>query len=159
MLGEKENICNPSSSDNITKEVIFVNFVELLLFLCQLWNENYTAMERYSSSELCYVVYQKRTRPVLFIYVHHPIGIITLSMSTSYWSILFIFCLLCCTVVVLSSTLLLLQSSLLLHQNQNIREEKERYYAITNHIFASVCDRNILSMSNLMDIFSSTSWW
>ena len=36
MLGEKENICNPSSSDNITKEVIFVNFVELLLFLCQL---------------------------------------------------------------------------------------------------------------------------
>ena len=48
-------------------------------------------------------------------------------------------------------------SNLLLHQNQNIREEKERYYAITNHIFASVCDRNILSMSNLMDIFSSTS--
>ena len=91
------------------------------------------------------------------INVYHLIGIITLSMSTSYWSILFIFCLLCCTVVVLSSTLLLLQSSLLLHQNQNIREEKERYYAITNHIFASVCDRNILSMSNLMDIFSSTS--
>ena len=54
------------------------------------------------------------------------------------------------------STCLSLQSTLL-HQNQNIREEKERYYAITNHIFASVCDRNILSMSNLMDIFSSTS--
>lgn len=32
LLGEKENIYNPSSSDNITKEVIFVNLVELQLF-------------------------------------------------------------------------------------------------------------------------------
>ena len=36
MLGEKENICNPSSSDNITKEVIFVILLELQLFLCEL---------------------------------------------------------------------------------------------------------------------------
>ena len=105
----------------------------------------------------------------VMLYIKRGPDLCSLSMSTILLELLlyqclppsglllFIFCLLCCTVVVLSSTLLLLQSSLLLHQNQNIREEKERYYAITNHIFASVCDRNILSMSNLMDIFSCTS--
>ena len=115
MLGEKENICNPSSSDNITKEVIFVILLELQLFLCKLWNEIYTAMELYSSSETMFCFISKKD-PTCAVYLCLPsYWIITLSISSNYFAVPWLF----------FSILLLLQSTLHLHRIKITRRTTE----------------------------------
>ena len=74
LLGEKENKYNPSSSDNITKKVIFVNFVELQLFYANFEMKSIQLWSCIHPQKLCSALYQKRTRPVLSIYVYHLIG-------------------------------------------------------------------------------------
>ena len=143
LLAEKENICNPSSSDNITKEVIFVNFVELQLF--------------YANFEMKSIQLWSCIHPLknVVLYIRRGPELCCLFMST----ILFIFNLPCCTVVVLSlpsyhfNQLSFIKIKISRRNKQLQKEDQQeqcatkpakpfkqrKIFKITNDIFASVC--------------------